>query len=255
MKLLVAVGVVLAVGCGDSAKDVIAKHEAKATPVLEQLKALGPVIAKQPPITETAWQLPSGVTLASEPKVYGEKGGSPNPAYNLGVTFDHYVEKLCDSEPASWRAKDLSSGSLMISVATGEEWLLDPACYLTKGKPWWVTDMPENHLVEDRLSQFERTQYVAVIRLRDNELPGLIMKEIEDRKIEHFEPGHMRGDVVVYELATAKFLGGFPLDAKLPETVEVRSSGMHDQLKLQLMEQADKTIRYELGKVAAVPVR
>lgn len=237
---------VVAFGC-DSPEKRIDKHRAKAAPVLAQFKALGPIIAKQAPITASQWDLPAGVRLSDTARVYDGKGGSSlNPAYNLGITFVEYVDKLCDSGFRLWNPDYQGSGPLTFLVERGDEWLLDPACYLAKGKPWWVTDWPPTDLVEERLQQFEATKYVAAIRIRDIETAGLVMEEIEAKQIEHFRPGRIQGDVVVYELATQKLVGAFPIDASLPATVEVRSTGTHDQLNSMLTERANDEIKYGL---------
>ncbi len=235
--------VVLACGCDSPAKR-IDKHRATATPVLEQFKALGPIIAKQAPITRSQWDLPAGVRLSDQARAYDGKGGSSlNPAYNLGITFVEHIDKLCDSGFRLWVPDSPASGPLTLLVERGQEWLLDPACYLSKGTPWWVADWPPTDLVETRLQQFEATRYVAAIRIRDIETAGLVMEEIEAKQVEHFRPGRIQGDVLVYELTTQNLVGAFPIDASLPETVEVRSTGMHDQLNSMLTERANDAIR------------
>jgi hypothetical protein len=245
MRWLVVLAL-LTCGCDSPAKR-IDKHRAKAMPVLEQLKALGPIIAKQAPVTTAQWDLPAGVTLADQARVYDGKGGSSlNPAYNLGITFVEYIDKLCDAGFRLWVPDYPASGPLTFLIEHGEEWLLDPACYLVKGKPWYVTDWPPTDLVEERLQQFEATKFVAAIRIRDIETAGLVMEEIEAKQIEHFKQGRIQGDVLVYELATQKLVGAYPIDASLPESVEVRGTGEHDQLNSMLTERADSAIKYGL---------
>jgi hypothetical protein len=247
MRCLVVVVVTLGGGC-DSAEKRIEKHEPVAAPILAHYQALGPIIAKQPPVTERMWQVPEPLVLDT----YAD--GKPNPAYNTGVTFAEYIVKLCDSDWRRWTPDAPGSGPVSMMVEDGEEWLLNVACYLQRGKPWWVTEMNPISVVERHFWQFEHARYVAAIRLRDLQRPGLVMAELEAKQIEHFRPGHVRGDVLVYEVATQKLVGAFPLDAQLPDTVEVRSTSMHDQLEVMLTDVASRTVKARLeAKPAEAP--
>lgn len=203
----VAALVVVAFGCGgESASDVIAKHKAKGTPVLEQVKALQPIIAKQPPVTVRTWSLPPGTKLDFDP---GDMV-TPNPAFNTGVTYVEYVEKLCDAESRYWNPITPSSGELRLDIERGQDWLLHPACFLTTGKPWDKRSMPINRDVEAQLTWLTQVRYVVVIRLGEVDMANMTSKDT-------YDPGRVQGDVLVYELGTQKLVGAYPFDATLPD--------------------------------------
>ena len=196
----IVVALALTASCGgESIGKMVDRHRAAAQPVLDQIKALAPAVQKQPVVTATEWKLPAGVRLDFSPR---------GATYNAAIAFVEHVTALCDSEWKNWKAGDRGS-DLFDPQVHQQEWMLDPACLLTKGKAWW-NEEPSKDILEENLTQFERTKYILVLRLADLAKPGLVYKELEQGKMEHFEPGHVRGDAVLFEIATGTYLGASP---------------------------------------------
>jgi hypothetical protein len=242
---------VLVGACGESARQVIERHRQAAEPVLAQIRELGPIVKSQPPVTTTEWKLPAGVKLDFVPSSYEGQKVVPRPEYNTAIAYEEHVLGLCDSKWKQWSEKP---GDDHFPLQIHEQaWLLDPACLLTKGTPWWMDEMPSNAIIDERLSQLERTRYVLVLRLRDLGRPGLISDELAQGEMKHFRPGHVKGDGVLFEVATGAYLGGFPIAVTLPDTVEVRDRDVHGQLALKLAGETKQAIRAELAAVGTPP--
>lgn len=229
--------VLIACGGDRSAKDIAESHRKTAEPILAQVAKLAPVVAAQAPITTDGFQLPAGVTLDFIP--YNNK------AFNTGVAYAASLADPCGAE-ISWDKDPAMEKRIGLPrpFAEGVDWLRRPACLLA-GPPDGT--LPE--MATDAFAYLEKVAYVLVIRptvARHPSMQGMTKEELDTyttsgvlpKDRETFVGGRFAGDVLLYELATAKFLGGFAFAYESAAKVEVGSTGQTESLGYDLLSDA-----------------
>ena len=228
MKIVWLAGLLVACG-GPSTGELAELHRVAGTTKLAQVVALAPSVAKLPPVTVEAWQLPAGLKLDFSWDPW-DPASSARSAYNAAIAHESQLAQPCASDWITWpKSVDL----FFVSIANAENWLIEPACLLETGKGRRGRE-PVFDTLNSGLLQLESTKYVLVLRMRTLLRPGLVSAELEANKMESFEPGRIAGDAVLYEIATGAHLGGFAFDISNKSEVEVRDTRVTAQLELEL---------------------
>lgn len=176
---------------------------------------------------------------------------SPNPEYNTAIAFEHQLAKPSTAESLYWQSggKDLF---LLSGLDHCDQWLIEPACVVETGMGRNGSE-PVVSLLEEGFSWLERTKYLLVLRLRTRQPPGLVMEELKAGEMKTFSGGRIAGDAVLYEIDTARFLGGITVEGRSDENVEVRKGSVHSQLQLKLAANAEAEIRKKMEQVGDPP--
>lgn len=251
--LLAALAV--ASGCGGrSAAKIVEAHRTVATAKIAALEALAKPVAQQPPLPADA-KLPSGVKLDLRAMLSGSEQhpeSQRNPAYNAAIVFADQLSNPCSDAVPHWLQDGTPGDRITLMADKTEYWLVPPVCLVKTGKNFRDGAPPSASLLEKDFDWLDRTQYALVVRLRARRAPTLSMKEIEANDIKTFSAGNLAGGVLVYELATGKYLGGFAFDLSGgPEAKVTDDARVEEQLELQLSDRLDKYIEHELEAAGA----
>jgi len=232
----------LVAGC-TSGKDVVSKNRDLIDGQLAKLQALSEDVGKRPAVTEDKLDVPGGVKLGFDPAV--DRLGE----FNAAVVYPGFLKDPCDGEEIHWIEEGRAPGSdtqiLGAPFDWSQNWLGDPVCLLRKGTGRFGSEPPNKERVEDALKYLSRVKYALVPRLRFLR-PTYDIDP--DGKVRTFHPGSIAGDLLLYELATAKYLGAVATAVTNAEKVRDRSS-TYQALQSDLQTRLEAEVRQKLDKV------
>lgn len=230
----------LLVGCGDSGKDVVTKNKAAIEAQLARLKAIAADVASAPTVDTEAVAAPAAVLVFD----FGD-------SLNAAVVYPGHLTDPCNGEELHWfeegRAPSHETQILVPPHDDMENWLVTSACVLTSGTDRYGSEVPDAELVKWEVANLLKIKFVLVPRLRFVR-PTYNIES--DGKVKTFNPGAIVGDVVLYELATGKRLGGFRVGATNATEVEDSSHSTFDSLQLDLIKQTEEQIARRLIELA-----
>lgn len=235
---------------GPSASELAEAHRSAATAQLSKIAALAPIVAAQPPLTSVEWKLPAELRLDFEPfaQQYADDGSRlPNPTYNTAIAYEQHLAKPSEAQSLEWQSG--SKDIFLLLVDRSDSWLIEPACLLATGRGRYGSEPVVDNL-KNGFSWLERTKYLLVLRLPTRKPPGLVLSELQAGEMKTFEGGQVAGDALLFEIASGAYLGGFAIDVRSANELEVRNSGVHTQLQLALSGDVDRLLEAELAKVA-----
>lgn len=256
---VVGVVVVGATGCdGYKIKKSIEAHRDAGKAQLAALNKLAVEVETHPAVTATEWNLPAGVKLDFQPIVHGGDYKKPtrevNANYNAALTHAAYLRTPCQAEWIKW-APTPSADLFTMTIDHSQEWLEEPACWLDTNRGKFGSDIVQRPSdVEDKLEQLIRTKYVVALRWRKFDAPSINLVE-GTATTKSFNPGLVDGDAVVFEIATGKYVGGFPIRIDSGETAKLRKYEGGKELSLQLSTKVNDYIRSTLASVGNFPDR
>lgn len=144
-----------------------------------------------------------------------------------------------------------------------------PAMHLFPSRKLWQTvrtmvkdgrfETPEPESLQT-LKAFSNWRYAVVLNTRSVQPPRVesdpVSTNVTDQAVDSsgtFTPGSIEGDALLYDLADARFLGGFPFAAQSSESVESitygggnANEGLQQQLDRDFIEQIKKAVFYGL---------
>lgn len=244
-------------GCdGYKIKKSIEAHRDAGKAQLAALNKLAVEVETHPPVTAVEWKLPSGVKLDFQPIVYGGDSKKPtrevNANYNAAMTHAAYLRTPCQAEWIKW-GPNPGSDLFIMTIEHSQEWLEDPACWLDTNLGKFGSEIVQRPSdVSAQLDQLIRTKYVVALRLRKFESPSINLVE-GTSKTKSFNPGVVEGDAVVFEIATATYVGGFPIRVESGETAKLKKHEGGKELALQLSSAVGASIRAQLSAVGNFP--
>ena len=164
---------------------IIDKH----APVVKAKRAASLAIAADakaaPPITAAE---PLATPLASPPVV-------PNPALNApGDTLIAHPERVADP------AVELPFGFYTVPHIGGYEATLAPDAKI----------MMKPDVLEQYFDEVVKLRYALMVRVRDHKPSRVVAATVGGKVEARYEPGHVIGDAIFYELDSKKRLGAFP---------------------------------------------
>jgi hypothetical protein len=236
-----------ACGSSKSAKDIAESQRATAEPILAQVATIGQAARTQAPITGDGIHLPTGVKLDFIPY--------DNPAFNAGIAYPAELADPC-AGAVSWDANPMrpDRDRSMRPPLGDANWLRVTSCLLAGKSQGEGSD-----LAAEAFAHLAKIQYLLVIRpteARRPEVAGMTQAELDeytrsgklppDR--ETFSGGRFAGDALLYELATAKLLGGFAFAYESADKVEVVSDDQ-SEVAYALLSDARFGIVETLGKL------
>jgi hypothetical protein len=226
------VALLLLSACKSAEQKLLDANREKITAALGQLKALAPIVEKQPPLEEARWP------------VAGAKVGE-----NTGVVWANVLTGTCNDMRTTYAADNSGSDYIHLDVDRSEYWFEKPTCGL-EGNENLIMGLSEKD-VETLIGM----KYALVLRATVKEQAQLDPAEVaasleayqktgKGTDIEHFIPGRLAGDALLYELATGKLVGNFPFDARSSD--KVKASSTYQELVYDLNAQLDRQLRAKL---------
>jgi len=229
--------VVLALaGCKSNEQKLIDAHRGQLVAQLDKLKALAPVVEKQPHLETAQWPV-AGVKVGEGGTAQlifanklGHACGFMMPTYAPDNTGGDYVSLTYVDRSANWFEK-------VVCGVEGNEDLM-------------------GGLMQQDVDTLLAMKHVLVVRPTVKQVPQVARDEAKasvdsylatgkGKDIEHFEPGRLAGDALLYELATGKLVGNFPFDVRSNATVEVERAN-YNNLVFDLNKQLDAAIQKQL---------
>jgi hypothetical protein len=227
------------IACGDSSKDLVTKNKAAIEGQLAKLRTLSADVDKRPPIENDALEVPAGTKLD-----FQHNG-------NTQTVYPGYLTDPCAGKEIHWveegREPTHETQILVLPYDRMSSWLIEPACILLTGKGQYGGEMTAPDNVKMELEALAKVKFVLVPRL---EFKRPTYNIDEDGKVRTFNPGTITGDALVYDLTTAKYLGGFTLAATNANEVEDSSHSVFTSLQNELIDQTNTQIRDKLQKLA-----
>jgi hypothetical protein len=171
--------VAAAAGCKPNAERVVEAHRAAIVKQLERAAAIQKALAAVPPVTV------DGVSATDPPMlVVPLDKDTPLPTATVVYAEDLAELRLDHTEPFSINGR-----------VAGTTILTECASLLARGKYATERTEPAHPIIAEKyLQKCESLRYLLVLRIRDKQSLSLV------------------GDVVAFDLATARPLGGFRLD-------------------------------------------
>jgi hypothetical protein len=231
----------LVLGCGPSAKDVVNQHKGVIEGQASKLQALTADVATRPQLEVDALEIPPGVALHF---------GLYEEPFNTAVVYPGHLKDPCNGEEVHWfekgREPNYETRISTLVLDDTRAWLVDPVCLLRTGKGPGGGEAPSKEVVESALRLLPKVKYVMVPRLKFLR-PTYDIDS--DGKVRSFHSGAIVGDALIYELATAKYLGGITIAATNNDKVEDESS-TYGALERDLEKRAREGVQEKLAKLA-----
>lgn len=246
----------LGVGCnGYKIKKSIEAHRDAGKAQLALFNKLAVEVETHPAVIATEWNLPPGVKLDFQPIVYGDYQNPKrevNAKYNAAMTHAAYLRMPCQAEWIKWGPTP-SADLFTMTIDHSQDWLEEPACWLENNLGKFGSEIVHRpNDVEDRLEQLIRTKYVVALRWRKFDAPTINLVE-GTATTKSFNPGLVDGDAVVFEIATGKYVGGFPIHLDSGETAKLKKYEGGKELAMQLSTRVNAYIRDTLRAVGNFP--
>jgi hypothetical protein len=233
-------------GGSKSTKELVDEHRAAAQPVVSALASLASIAKQHPPVNRDGFQLPSTVTLDF---VFN------SPGHNAAVLYGPTLVDPCAGKQ-EWD-KDPQRPDRKVEMSApldGAEFFRAATCALATGTGEHGVDLIGDMLPE-AFKVLTSIKYVLVVRpsvARKPSMDGMTEAELETYKqtgklpppSNTFRGGRLAGDAMLYELATAKRLGGLRFDYQSADKVKVQGSDQIEQLGYDLLKDA----RFDLAK-------
>ncbi len=224
MNRITALAVLGVLGCKSDVEKILDKHKDKLKPQLDKIAALSPIVAKEPKLTTDRWPVP-GVKWPTN--VYTDPNGG-----NALWAWSHQLVDPCSNREATFAKDNTGSDYIILTetqVSTTGDLLGLPGCAVA-GKLEQAAGLDEH-----AVTYLEGVTHVLVLRPEVKQVPELdkaesdasyesYMKTGKGKDVEHFVPGRIAGDALLYELGTGKLVGGFLFDATNSESVEVKGA-------------------------------
>jgi hypothetical protein len=240
MRSIALLLLLLIAGCGDSAKDVVAKNKAAIQAQVSRLAALAGDVGSRAPVTADKLEVPGGLKLNFR---FGE------PGFNTVVAYPGFLEDSCDGKELHWfeegRARSHETRVFAPPLDSAGAWLTPLTCILAKGEGEYP---PKLEHIKLTLGYLAEVKFVLVPRLK---FVRPVYEIDPDGKVRRFRSGTITGDVLLYDLASAKYLGGFTIAAQNEDTVKARKSDdLFNTLQINLIRQAGDAIKAKLAALA-----
>lgn len=235
---------VLVVGCKSDVEKILDKHGDKLKTQLDKLAALSAIVEKEPPLATETWPVP-GVKWPAN--IY------QNPDGNALWIWSNQLVDPCTNRTTTF-AKDNSGSDYIIitdsTLTTTGDLLQYPGCALTGKK-----ELAEG-LDERAVKYLVGVRYALVLRPTVKDAPHLDSAEVsastdeylktgKGKDVEHFVPGRIAGDALLYDLATSKLAGGFKFDVTSSETVKVQGAGI-DEIQQDVVDHLESALAAKL---------
>ena len=227
-SILIAIPLVLA--CKSDTEKILEAHGSKLKPILEQVAALSPIADKAPKLTTETWPVP-GVKWSSN--IYTDPNG------NAIWLWSHQLVDPCKHEITTYAPDNSGSDYIIFTqshVSTAGDALRGPSCAISGKHDGWLN--------EKAVKYVEGVRYLLVLRPDVKVKPELDEAErkasVDDyiasgksKDVEHFVPGRIAGDALLYELGTNKLLGGFTFDVKNGDEITIKDRGSPGYAEMQ----------------------
>lgn len=230
----------LIAACGESANDVVAKNKATIQAQVSRLSALAGDVASRAPVTADKLEVPGSLKLGFR---FGE------PGFNTAVAYPGFLEDSCNGKELHWFEEGRKPGhETRVSVPPLDSagiWLTPLTCILAKGEGEYP---PKPEHIKLTLAYLADIKFVLVPRLK---FVRPVYEIDPDGKVRKFRSGSIAGDVLLYDLSSAKYLGGFSIEARNEDTVKApKSADVYNTLQLNLIRQAENAIKAKLAALA-----
>jgi hypothetical protein len=202
---------------------------------INQLKELAPLVEKQAHPADPNWP------------VAGAKVGE-----TAQVIWANKLTGSCNEMRTTYAADNSGFDYIhMLRLDLTDSWLEVPICAVEGNKELMVG------LRQGNIDTLLAMRFALVLKPTVKQIPHVnraeasasvdaYMKTGEGTDIEHFVPGRLAGDALLYELKTGKLVGNFPFDATSSPKVEVSAGS--DELKYDLNQQLENELKTWLAK-------
>jgi hypothetical protein len=223
----------LLAACKSPEQKLADAHGPKIAATLKSIAALSPLVEKQPALPAPRWP------------IAGAKVGT-----NTGVVWSNQLTDPCTHWYTTYAPDNGGNDFIHIKQDQSEYWLTKPACAVAGNKD------KMGGFRQDDVDTLLGMKYVLVLHPTQKKAPRIdageasasvdeYLKTGKGKNVEHFSSGRIAGDALLYELATAKLVGGFPFDASSSDTVKTKTDfkELVFDLNEQLETQLDATLR------------
>jgi hypothetical protein len=229
LGLLVVVGLL---GCKSPEQKLLDANRDAIVAALGRFKALAPIVAKTPSPKDTRWPI-------ADAKV----------GTNTGILFAEALAGSCNDMRVTYAFDNKGSDYVSVDLDKSEYWYEKLTCAIEGNQNLMLG------FSQKEVDTLVGMKYALVLRLTTKQLPGLDKAEVaasleayqktgKGTRIEHFDPGRVAGDALLFELATGELVGYFPFEAASSDTVEATRS--YDELRYDLNQRLTSALRAKI---------